>query len=379
MMQQQSMLTVDDYLEGPDIHDASYQPITGAPLVFIFCILLTIGHAFNTYLLFWKDTSVFICLIIHLVLAAIAGFLVLLMGRANFDTRFARLAFVTSAVMGVVGTVGTLISLVQSLFYLRFRTSFEEWYQTIFPRGNLSAPEEIAEEIELGRDEHPNHYSVMSFVDVMDVGSESQKRSALSKMTASFSPLFAPAFIKALSDDSSAIRIQAATAITRIENRFHERVMEIENLYREHPNNPVILKALADHYDRYAYTGLLDEGREMVNREKAYSLYMDYLKLRPEEVQTRTSIGRLLIRMDRHEDAAKWFKRCLDEGYSTESIKLWYLESLYKISDFEALRRAATNYQLDLNHYQETQPEISDSLYLWAQAGQSENREKGAL
>ncbi|MDG1287150.1 MAG: hypothetical protein P8P30_06240 [Rickettsiales bacterium] len=378
MMHNDSTLTVDDYLDGADVHEEHYQPITGAPLAMIFCILLAIGHGFNIYLLFWQGTTPLMNLVIHIILVAIAGFLVSLMGRADLDTRFARLAFVSTSVMSVLGAVGTLLALVQSIFYLRFRSSFEEWYQAIFPTRNLSNSEFIAEEIELGRDEHPIDYAVMSFMDVIEIGNEKQKRDALSKMTASFHPTFAKSFKRALMDDSSAIRVQAATAIARIENRFHERLLKIESLHREQPKNQVILKALADHYDDYAYTGLLDEGREMINREKAYGLYMDYLNMRPEDGSVRPKVGRLLIRMNRHEDAAKWFKRCLDEGYGTDSIKMWYIESLYHIGDFEGLRRAATSYQVDLNHYQETQPEIADSIYLWSQAGLSEKQAKAA-
>lgn len=378
MMRNENLLTVDDYLEGADVHEEQYQPITGAPLAAVFCVLLAIGHGVNLYLLFGLGTSPILNLIIHIVLVVISAILVGVMSRAGLDTRFARLAYISTAVMGVVGAIGTLFSLIQSIFYLRFRTSFEEWYQSIFPRTTLSNPETIAEEIELGRDEHPQQYTVMSFVDVMEIGSEQQKRDALSKMTASFHPVFSKAFKRAIADDSSAIRVQAATAITRIENRFHERLLKIENLYREHPNNPVILKALADHYDDYAYTGLLDEGREIVNREKAYSHFLEYLNLRPEDSSVRPKIGRLLIRMDRHEEAVKWFKRCLDEGYGSDTIKMWYIESLYHTGDFEALRQAASSYQVDLNAHQETQPEITESVYLWAQAGMSDKQVRAA-
>ena len=378
MMRNESMLTIDDYLEGPDVHEERYQSITGAPLVMVFCILLTVGHALNIYLLFWKETSPLLNLLIHVVLVAISGFLISLMARSSLDTRFARLAFVTTAVMSVVGAIGTFVSLVLSIFYLQFRSNFEDWYQAIYPRGLLSKPESIAENIELGRDENPIDYNVMSFMDVMEIGSVSQKSKALSKMTASFDSRFASAFRRALADDSSAIRVQAATAITRIENRFHERLLQIENLYREHPSNAVILKALADHYDDYAFTGLLDENREMVNRGKAYTHYMDYLNMRPDDVSVRLKVGRLLIRMDRHDEAVQWFKRSLDDGYSSEAIKTWYIESLYRVGDYEALRHAASSYQVDMTSYQETQPEIADSIYLWAQAGLSDKQTRAA-
>ncbi len=368
--------TVDDYLRDADVHETQYQPITGAPLSFIFSLLLALGHALNIYLLFWVGTSPILNLIIHVVLVAIAGILVNVLAASGFDTRFARLAFVTTAVLGVVGAVGTLLSLALGIFHLRYRTSFEEWYDSIFPHRSASHSELVAERIELGEDEQPLSYTVMSFIDVLQVGNEQQKREALSKMTASFHPVFAPAFKRGLADDSSAIRVQAATSIARIENRFHTRLLQIEKLYREQPTNPVIVKALASHYDDYAFTGLLDEGREMVNREKAYNLFLEYLNLRSDDASVRPKIGRLLLRMDRNQDAAKWFKRCLDEGFGTDNIKMWYIESLYHIGDFPALRQAASSYQVDMSSYRETQPEIADSIYLWAQAGISEKQER---
>ena len=374
MIRNESMLTIDDYLEAPDVHEEHYQPITGAPLVFIFCLLLTVGHGLNAYFLFWKGLSPILSLVFHIVLVVVAAILVSIMGRSSLDTRFARLAYVSTAVMGVVGAVGTLLSLILSLFYLQFRTSFEEWYHAIYPQDHFSNSEVIADDISSGHDEHPRDYNVMSFMDVMEIGSVLQKRKALSKMSTSFSPVFAKSMRRALTDESSSIRVQAATAITRIENRFHERLMKIENLYREQPNNAVVLKALADHCDDYAFTGLLDEGREEVNRGKAYKHYVEYLNIRPDDNQVRLKIGRLLIRMERHEEAAKWFKRCLDDGYVTETIKTWYIESLYRIGDYDALRHAASSYQVDMTSYQETQPEIADSIYLWAQAGLSDKQ-----
>ena len=186
------------------------------------------------------------------------------------------------------------------------------------------------EDLEIGRDENPFQYSVIPFMDVMEIGNVGQKRDALSRIASSFSPRFAPSLKKALQDESSAIRVQAATAITKIENRFHDKLLKIVQLHREHPKNPVIKKALAEHYDNYAFTGLLDSEREHLNREKARELYLEYLQLRPEDVDVRLKIGRLLIRNDYLDQAVDWFKHSLDDGYTTDSMKVWYMECLYR-------------------------------------------------
>lgn len=379
MLQQASFTTVEDYLAEPDVHEMEYQPMSGLLISAIYMIALTMAHGINVYLLFWLGTHWTVNLAIHIILSVIAGFAVLILKKMAFDTRFAMLAFVTSTAMSVMGAVGSFISLLQSVVYVRFRSSFEEWYQTIFPRGSYTNPEFIAEQIELKRDENPFNYSVMSFLEIIEIGSESQKREALTKMTTSFDPKFAPAFKRALVDDSSAIRVQAATSITRIENNFHERLLQIDDLHRQHPQNPVILKALAEHYDAYAFTGLLDVEREKVNREKAYDHYQGYLNLREDDRDVRAKIGRLLIRMKRHKEAANWLKRCLNEGYNNQVIKLWYIESLYHIGDYENLRKAATSYQVNLSDKNDPTSELSESIYLWSQAGAADQQTGGIV
>lgn len=379
-MQIGSTLTVDDYLQEPDVHEVYNQPVTGSFLVFVFMAILTVAHAFNLYLLFWIGTYWLVNLVIHLILVGISYVLVVLMEKSELDQRFARLGFITSSVLSVVGTLGTVLALLQSLFYLRFRSSFDEWYKTIFPRGSYDKAEWVAEELELGRDENPKNYSVIPFMDVMEVGSEAQKRNALSKMTASFHPRFSPAFKRALLDESSSIRIQAATAITRIENNFHERLLKIDRLHKEMPRNAVVLKALAEHYDDYAFTSLLDEGREKENRERAYQHYTQYLDLRPDDTTVHPRIGRLLIRMGRDDEAIRWIKRCLDEGYTSDTMKLWYIEVLFRTGQYELLRQAASNYQLNAPAFaQDMQQEIADSIYLWTQAGLSEKQQRNTL
>ncbi len=368
--------TVDEYLLPPDIHQGRYQPLNGLPLVLIFGVVLTFGHALNTYLLLWQETPVILNLLIHLLLVGIAGLLVYLLAKAGLDTRLSMLMFITTSVMGAIGAAGTLLCAIRAAFYIRYRHDFEEWYSSIFPRGVNTLPEDIVEKLELGHDENPLEYSVIPFMDVMEIGNEAQKREALSRMSANFYPRFAPAFKRALVDDHSSIRIQAATAITRIENTFHEKLLRIIQLHRELPKNPIIKKGLAEHYDNYAFTGLLDEDRENINREKAREKYLEYLQMRPDDMDVRLKVGRLLIRAKRYDEAANWFKHSLDEGYATDALKIWYMECLFMTGRYDELRAAASTFRIDLTNYKDIQPEMVESIHLWAQAGANQILEK---
>lgn len=368
--------TIDDYLAEPDVHQQRYQQLNGLPLILIFSVALTLGHVLNAYLLFWQETPMVLNLLIHLALVGIAGLLVYLLAKAGLDIRLAVLMAVSSIGTGAIGTMGTLLAGLQAMFHIRYRHDFEEWYHSIFPRAKNTDPEEIVENLDYGYDENPLKYSVIPFMDVMEIGNEVQKREALSRMAGQFHPRFAPAFKKALMDEHSSIRVQAATAITKIENIFHDKLLKIVQLHREFPKNLVIKKGLAEHYDNYAFTGLLDEERERINREKAREKYLEYLQARPDDMEVRLKVGRLLIRSERYDQAVDWLKHALDEGYATDAIKIWYMECLFKTGRYDELRSAASTFRIDLTHYKDMQPEMVESIHLWAQAGANQTLER---
>src|SRR5690606_10499429 len=95
------------------------------------------------------------------------------------------------------------------------------------------------------------------------------------------------------------------------------------------PRDAVVLLALAEHYDQYAYTGLLDAEREHVNRDMALEYYNRYLEFNSQDVNVRARIGRIYMRNKQYDEAAAWFRKCIDVGYKSESIQQWYMEALF--------------------------------------------------
>ena len=106
----------------------------------------------------------------------------------------------------------------------------------------------------------------------------------LSRMTERFDASFSPAFNKALNDRSNTIRVQAATAVAKIEKQFMNRLMRITEAAELYPNDIEIKLVMAEHYDDYAFTGILDNERERINRRRALKHYQEYLKECPDKL-----------------------------------------------------------------------------------------------
>lgn len=358
---------VDELLQPEDIHEEYKQSLTGLVPFAIVAILLTIGHALNLYFSVFQNDSLAMFALLHLLLTAAAYFYAKAQSKAGGDPRFAYLLLVMSLVLGPLGSLGSLASALLVGFYSRAALTFSEWFLALFPQRNVPKVEQMYDDILLGRDENGKKYSVQSFLDVMVVGSDVQKRTALSRMTAAFRPDFAPAFRRALQDSSPTVRVHAATAISKIENMFYDRLVKLQTLVEHYPKRPEVKRALALHYDDYAFTGLLDPYRESQNRERARTVYLEYLSQNPSDTLARQNIGRLLVRSGKAREAANWFKTCIDEGHVNDAIKLWYFECLFNAGDYQHLRDAVFTLPLNVALLEHEKPDLAEALLLWSQ------------
>src|SRR3546814_11680725 len=102
-----------------------------------------------------------------------------------------------------------------------------------------------------------------------------------------FRPEFAPALKLALQDANPAIRVQAATATAEIESGFTDRTIVLEAAAKAASQDFDRQLAIAQHYDAYAFSGLLDSGREHASRRSALMSYGACLTLRPQDPDIR--------------------------------------------------------------------------------------------
>ncbi|MDN3564992.1 hypothetical protein QWZ14_11535 [Paeniroseomonas aquatica] len=270
-----------------------------------------------------------------------------------------------SAAMGPAGTVGAVLALLLHRLFARRATPFAAWHAALFPEVEVSPVRALYERIVLRGAGPDARGGVAPFADIMALGTVAQKQLAISVIADEFRPAFALPLRAALNDAEPAIRVQAATAMARIENRFLECAIALEERRSERPEDPLSLLALARHHDAYAHTGLLDAGRAASEWRQALELYERVAALRPTDAGLEQARGRLLLRLGRPAEALQRLAPLVRQGAAPPEVLAWYLECLYRLGDRGALRRAAAELAPQIEG--SALPfEVREAVRLWA-------------
>jgi hypothetical protein len=261
--------------------------------------------------------------------------------RREPDPRSARtlwLLAVSFGGLGILGAAGTMLSVVLGLHYDRHATPVDEWRRALFPEAEVDKDEALWALVGTRKSDHRT--TVAPFVDVLEHGSLAQKQAIVALIARHFRPAFAPALRLALRDPQNAVRVQAATAVSLIEAQATSSALDLERQRRERPDDLDLLLQIARHEDQYAFTGLLDAGREQESRARAIGALRTYLMARPDEVTAWHQLGRLFARLGQHEDALPCLREALRCGGSVET-RLWAMECLFHLRRFVELRQLA--------------------------------------
>lgn len=304
--------------------------------------------------------------ILHLAITVLLFGWVARLSRAHRDLRMPWLLAATSAILGPIGPAGVLLTIGLQSWYARSALPFESWYESLFPEEvprSGSLPDRLLRSID---GQSSGIINAVPFLDILSFGTRQQKQSMIALISSRFQPAFAPVLRKALNDGNNAIRVQAATAATRVENNFLERSMELADEAKRNPHSPAVLLALARHYDAYAFAGILDERRERENRDRAVAAYRGYLELKPEDLSIKAELGRLLVRKGDFAAAVSLLHQAIEDRVGSSQVALWYMESLFNLGRFDELNRLTTLYREQFETDKELPLEVGEVLKLWA-------------
>jgi thioredoxin-like negative regulator of GroEL len=286
--------------------------------------------------------------------------------NARNDPRLPLLTAISTAALGPLGAVGSLLTLLLGRRYMRSALPFDEWYRSLLPDTSDAENSRILSQA--AAREGNEKEALASFADVLSFGSLSQKQDLIALIGRHFQPAFGAVLKRALSDDHSAVRVQAATAMSRIENSLLERTIELTNQVRANPNDAAALQALAEHYDRSLFCGILDAHREEELIEDALAVYRGCLTYEPDNVGTRLAAGRLLLRSRRFDEAAEFFEQAAHPDCVTPQTALWRMESLFQLGRFGEIRRLARAWAAQPDTSAGYPVEAMEAVRLWAEA-----------
>jgi hypothetical protein len=289
--------------------------------------------------------------------------------RARRATRYDLLLLVTTCAFGPFGPTGVLCAALLERYHARHATDVEQWHAALFPQGEVDANAALWRRIGQRASDRPAEQRVMPFLDVLAFGSVPQRQAIVAIIAQQFDPAFAPALRAALRDEHNVVRVQAATAIARLENQFLERALDLEAAVRDIPDDAEAVLALATHYDNQAFTGLLDSTREQECRVKAAEGYQRYLQQRPDDLTTQFRLARLQLRRGHASDATPRLRQLADNGH--EAARSWLMESLFAEGRYADLRSVAV--EAVSAEQGDVSPEMASTVDLWAARRRAES------
>ena len=326
-----------------------------------------------------KNIDTFIFIEIHGGVVLMLGIWTAMLHRFGHSQYLPPLLTVFTGVMGPFGIGGTLVATALYYWFKRSSTPFSEWYQSLFPDFEDAGIRDIFDKAVSTKD-YLEKQPVIPFIDVLHYGTTKQKQAMIVLLINHHHGKFAGVLRKALEDKDSSVRVLAAKGMAKIEQSFMDRNMELENFYRERKISDFeLMKLQILNNDEYMYSGILDDIRETDVRLRTVKACKRYLHQFPDDLDIRFIVGRMLLRSGKDNHAAEWYEECLQQGFKSPKIFVWYFECLYRMGQFNKLRNQSAIYFNEIEEYKHVfQPDIFQVIKSWAGSKDESQQESGS-
>lgn len=319
--------------------------------------------------LFFSDLIPLKKLALHILVINVCFAVTVFFAYLKWDLRFAIYLTILVASLGSFGAVVCLLTMLFYSIYLDTAESIKDFFAAIFPKTHFSKVELIYERITHGLDNYDPDYTPLPFMDVIEFGTEKQKRLAIEKILRYFRPEFAPSLLKALDDPSNGIRVLAATAVNTLDRHFFERYLELEKAVKNGKTTPSTLLRFANHCDLYAQSQILDEGRLRKVKKNAIDAYIGVLKYDSENVNVVANLSRLYVSEEMPELALELLEpRMTTLKTIPPEISRWYMAALYHLKDYEKLRKFTEDH-FEITEDKSTPQDIKELILAWSGHG----------
>jgi hypothetical protein len=309
----------------------------------------------------------FPAIVAHGFIALTVLLLLFMMQEERKDCRIPQLLAFLLPVFGPIGAFAVAVIVPFYAFYRRKAAPFEEWFAELFPEERMQASDAIYERIQFGLDYIPKKAETHPFHDVLEYAPFQQKQTMLAKINRYFRPEFTPVLGKALNNEDNSIRVQAASVLANIDNRFMALYIKLERESAATPGEFMPMMALARHCELYAKAGILSKDAASKKRQQALELYCKCLELRPENQELKAAIARIHLENKEPFKAYSYLKKCIEENSATPSIYLCYMEILFQMKAFKRLRALAASpvFQFHENEEDRQAQEVMNILAQW--------------
>ena len=286
---------------------------------------------------------------VHVVIALSLGLGSVPLSAGNRGSPALLLFVISMFAFGPLGPLGTGLTMALHRGFARRATPFEQWYAALFPKITATRTQTVYERVVLRDGGPPKRGTVAPFLDIMALGTVRQKQVVIGMAADEVHPKFAAALRGALNDSEAASRVQAATAVARIESRFLERSLILEAAHAASPEDADVTFALARHHEACAESGLLDDGRARTELVNALAYYEHVAKVRPDDHIVAEAVARLLLRLGRPEAALPRLRPFITRPGVSPETQAGYFACLFRLGRFAQLREACRHAEAEAN------------------------------
>lgn len=336
-------------------------------LLLLLVVMAAVGLETLVAALLWQDDlrSIALGLGMHIAFLTLLGLWIRWRRRQHLDTRVHLLLALTCAGLGIIGAAGTLIALAVIAVATRRAQPFEVWYSELAPKHDPNDLAHLLHDIESGRENATYVTQIEEFSTVLAHGAYREKQAVLSLISRNYRPEFAFLLREALGSADASLRVQAATAIEKVEAGFTRAWVRLQaaSVARSQDYNTQLRLAL--HLDQYADSGLLEPPRDQQVRERALQAFKRCAALRPDDPQARLGLTRSLLRCGQHAQAIDGLRAVAAAQRTAE--EWWCLaEALFQMRAYEEMRRVAREAMAVLGNG--APQELRAALCLWVDA-----------
>lgn len=334
-------------------------------LLLLAVVVVAIAIEAGVAVLLLRENALFIALglVLHTAFLTMLGLWVRQRRRDHVDTRVHFLLALSCAGLGVVGAAGTLLAMVAIAVARRHAEPFEVWYQQLVPKHDPNDLAQLLLDIESARENASYVTHIEEFATVLAHGAYREKQAVLSLVSRHYRPEFAFLLREALRSSDASLRVQAATAIEKVEAAFTRAWVRLQAASIARSQDYHTQQRLASHLDKYAESGLLESPRDQQVRERALQAFERCVGLRPDEPEARLGLARSLVRCGQQARAVEYLRAVASSRRTAE--EWWCLaDALFQLRAYGEVRVVA---QEALTTLGENMPvELRAALSLWA-------------
>ena len=219
-------------------------------------------------------------------------------------------------------------------------------------------------------------------VDMLNTPDPQMKRAVLETIAKLQNPKLIPHIVAALQDPRPEVYQFAMAKVLKLQEKFQTEIAHALDAVKESPTDARLRWNLADVYNRFLTSGLVDDSLKGYYRDQLRTQYSEILKLTPRRTDVRVSLGRLFLENNQLDEAKTLLEETIRIDPSDLEARFGMIEVLFLQRSYDEMYERIRQVVQEASLEEETAGEgVTNFVRLgrwWLSAGvELEKKEEG--